>query len=80
MLVPARAVDGWGTDLVWFGDRLGARPDGVELSSSEDEGPGQAVISSPKSIVKSLTQEGGYAKAQLEAVMSGKARSTATSQ
>jgi hypothetical protein len=63
------------------GNRLSARPDDIELSDSEDEGPEQT-IPSPKSMIKSpksLTQEGGGAKAQLEAVMSGKTKNTAAS-
>jgi len=64
------------------GNRLSARPDDVELSDSEDEGPEQTIPSPTKSKIKSPkspTQEGGGAKAQLEAVMNGKSKSTVAS-
>ena len=62
------------------GNRLSARPDDVDLSDSEDEGSERSVPA-PRSVVKnpkSPTREGGGAKAQLEAVMNGNEKSTAT--
>ena len=59
------------------GNRLNARPDDVDLSDSEDE----QSVPAPRSVVKSPkspTQEGGNAKAQLEAIMTGKERIAAT--
>jgi len=56
------------------GNRLNARPDDVEFSDPEDEGPEQT-DPSPKSVV----EDGGSAKAQPEAVMSGKPKSTVAS-
>ena len=53
------------------GNRLSGRPNDVELSDSEDEGTEQSVPA-PQSVAKSPAQE------QLEAIMSGKEKSTAT--